>query len=291
MDKKKFKFSDSLFATILLYLAINILSLPLFALYGFLASPFLNSDNPAYATTAMYTQYIVYWIATIAFLLIVKQDRPILHKLLPGEGGNTLTFLVWGMVFGFITNTICIICALLHGDIYLYFSGGNVLLFIFSFIAVVIQSGSEELMMRVFFYQRVSRRYGPIVAIIASSILFALMHIFNDYISVQALIDLFLSGVVFALMIYYFDSFFMSVMAHTLWNYTQNIIFGLPNSGYVSSFSIFKLDASTAMDSLFYNVGFGVEGSIMAIIVELASAALLIVIGERKLKREKICVN
>ncbi len=31
---------------------------------------------------------------------------------------------------------------------------------------------------------------------------------------------------------------------HMAWNYTQNIIFGLPNSGIVSGFSLFKLDAA-----------------------------------------------
>jgi hypothetical protein len=60
--------------------------------------------------------------------------------------------------------------------------------------------------------------------------------------------------------------------AHTAWNFTQNIIFGLPNSGSVVPYSIFMLDASTARDSLFYNVGFGVEGTVFADILLIAAA-------------------
>ena len=39
-------------------------------------------------------------------------------------------------------------------------------------------------------------------------------------------------------------------------NFTQNILLGLPNSGNVVPFSIFKLEG--AADSLVYNVGFGI---------------------------------
>ena len=56
-------------------------------------------------------------------------------------------------------------------------------------------------------------------------------------------------------------------MMHTGWNFTQSILFGLPNSGTVSSYSLFKLEAASARSGLFYNVNFGVEGSIGAVVV------------------------
>ena len=71
-------------------------------------------------------------------------------------------------------------------------------------------------------------------------------------------------------------------MAHAVWNYTQNIIFGLPNSGIVSSFSVFKLDASTAMNSFAYNVGFGIEGTVVADVVLILATAAVYLWGSRR---------
>ena len=70
--------------------------------------------------------------------------------------------------------------------------------------------------------------------------------------------------------------------AHAMWNFNQNIIFGLPNSGAVSPVSILKLDASTAVDSFAYNVGFGVEGTILACVVLILGSLLIWWIGRKK---------
>lgn len=67
------------------------------------------------------------------------------------------------------------------------------------------------------------------------------------------------------------------------------IIFGLSNSGQVFPYSIFKLDASNARDSFFYNVGFGVEGTAFALIILAAACVVIIVPGQLKvLKRLEI---
>ena len=66
---------------------------------------------------------------------------------------------------------------------------------------------------------------------------------------------------------------------HAAWNFTQNIIFGLPNSGQVSPFSIFKLTA--AKDTFAYNVDFGVEATILSMIVEIVGIVLVVVIGQK----------
>ena len=79
---------------------------------------------------------------------------------------------------------------------------------------------------------------------------------------------------------------------HTAWNFTQNFLFGLPNSGLVSEASVFGLDAASAQDSLFYNVAFGVEGAIPAVLADAALGAVCLVLaakqgrlGELKQKR------
>ena len=72
---------------------------------------------------------------------------------------------------------------------------------------------------------------------------------------------MFLFGVLASLIIYYWDSLWAAIWMHTAWNFSQSIVFGLPNSGIVSKYSVFKLEAASARDGIFYNTSFGVEGS------------------------------
>ena len=85
-------------------------------------------------------------------------------------------------------------------------------------------------------------------------------------------------GIIFSLIVYYYNSLWAAMCFHTLWNYTQNIIFGLPNSGAVSEYSIFKLEAASATSGFFYDVGFGVEGSIgSTLVLAVVLAAILFI--------------
>ena len=71
-------------------------------------------------------------------------------------------------------------------------------------------------------------------------------------------------------------------MMHTGWNFTQSILFGLPNSGVVSAYSVFRLDAASARDGFFYTVNFGVEGSLGSVIILGAVAALILYLNRGK---------
>jgi hypothetical protein len=61
-----------------------------------------------------------------------------------------------------------------------------------------------------------------------------------------------------------------------MWNFTQNFIFGLPNSGLVSEASIFHLDAANGISNLIYSYEFGVEGAVPAIFIDLLLAGVIL---------------
>ena len=86
-------------------------------------------------------------------------------------------------------------------------------------------------------------------------------------------------------MVYYMDSLWCAFAVHTAWNFTQNILFGLPNSGINVPYSVFKLDAATARDSFAYNVGFGIEGTLLADVVLLVACVLLYLWGRKHGKK------
>ena len=229
--------------------------------------------------------FIGIWIVVLLIFLI-PSNRPMFRALGKRCKGNNIKLFLLGILIGFGTNALCILCAVLHRDIYLYFSEANIPVLVLLLVAVFIQATGEELVMRVYLYQRLRRAYkSPAVAIVGNALIFALLHLLNPGINPMAVASIIVAAVSFSLYVYYCDSIWLPMGVHMAWNYTQNILFGLPNSGYVSKFSLFKLDAATATNSFAYNVEFGVEATLMAVIVLVLCCFLTIYWGKKNNKK------
>ncbi len=277
-----FKWHDSIFLYVIIFLAIFIFGQILTGILWEIIYSLGGNTVLAY-TAGMYYSFIGFWIIVILLCMAVKKYRLIPATFLKGMTGNTGKMFGIGLLAGVVLNGICIIAALLNKDIALYFDSCKPLQLLFIFVGVVIQSGAEEIMCRGFLYQNLRRSYrNPLVAILANALVFAAIHIGNPGITHVGLINIALVGIFFSLFVYYFDSLWAAIAAHAAWNYTQNIIAGLPNSGIVVDFSLFKLDAASATDSFFYNVAFGVEGTYMATLVLLVASVVVCVAGKRK---------
>ena len=240
--------------------------------------------------------FMITYFSTIgmwpAFLLIMRafrKNRPMLKAVGYDGKGNSIKAALIGAAAGFGMNGLCILLSVLLGDIKLSFnsfSPVNLLLFL---LFVCIQSGSEELAMRVYLYQKLRRRYRhPLVAVLGNAVIFSLLHAANPGFGIGAAVQIFLVALLFSVFIYYYGSFWAAVAAHTAWNFTQSILFGLPNSGIVSAYSLFKLDAAAARNGFFYNVGFGVEGSIGASLVIAVVCVIAFVLGRKRSFREDL---
>jgi len=247
---------------------------------------FVNDKTTDFITFfAMYFSFIGIWVVLLLYFFI-PGNRPIFGAIWKKCKGNTLKNLGIGLLIGFGTNAFCILCAVLNKDIFLYYSGANVFALLGIFIAVFIQSSAEELLCRGFLYQRLRRGYKhPAVAIIGNSVLFAFLHIFNPGVKPIAIISIVVVGILYSLLVYYCDSIWMPMAAHAGWNYTQSIIFGLPNSGLVSLFSIFKMDAASAKDSFAYSTSFGVEATILAVGLNILCCIIVIYLGRKNNKK------
>ena len=223
------------------------------------------------------------WVAFLLFAVIFKRNRPMLKALAPNKSLNNVKGILLGLLLGFGTNGFCVLMSYLTGDIKLSYNGLNWKLLIAFLICVFIQSSSEEVTDRIYLYQKLRRRYrNPLVAILVNSIVFMALHIPNPGFTVIAGSQIFLVAIIFSLFVYYYDGVWVAFWFHAAWNYTQNIIFGLPNSGIVSEYSIFRLEAASARNGLFYNVNFGVEGSIGSSLVLIVVITVLIVINRKK---------
>ena len=223
------------------------------------------------------------WVAFLLYAVIFKKNRPMLKALAPNKSLNNIKGILLGLLLGFGTNGLCVLISVLMGDIKLSYSGFDWKLLIAFLVFIFIQSSSEEVTDRVYLYQKLRRRYrSPLAAILINSIVFMAMHMGNPGFTWVAGSQIFLAGLIWSLLVYYYDSVWVAFWFHAAWNYTQNIIFGLPNSGIISEYSIFKLEAASARNGLFYNVDFGVEGSIGSSLVLLVVIIVLVIINRKK---------
>lgn len=278
----------------------------------------IASLSPAmHFITEYYTAVIWQILTLVMILVIVRKDRFILRSFLPAGKGknfeinvtedtyvasndNTVRMLLLGLALGFITNFFCIACALIHGDIKLYydFSASQIPVMIFALVSVFIQSTSEELWCRGFMYERILIHYPIWVAVAVNGIFFGLLHSFNPGVSVMAIVGIIICGLSYSLVRWYSGSIWITMGLHTMWNFTQNFLFGLPNSGLVSEVSVLHLDAATGVSSLIYDYAFGVEAAIPALLADgaLGAAVLLLArrdgrLGELTLSYEKLAAS
>ena len=269
-------FGSAIWTCILAY--ILILAGQILGELAVLASGALKSDLGT--TAGLYFSFAGIWL--VLFLnALIRKNRPLFKAYGTGCKGNNAVNLLIGLLIGIGMNGAAILMAWMHGDIRMYFDKFEPVPFIILFIAVFVQSAAEEMVCRGFIYQRVLRTYRNRfwLAVIINSVFFGMIHLGNNGISAMAVVDLVVTGLLFSAMVYYFDSLWMAMAAHAGWNFTQSILAGLPHSGIVVPYSVFRLDAASARDSFFYNVAFGVEGTVPAITVQAVVLVALVAVG------------
>lgn len=235
--------------------------------------------------TAFLLQYLSFIgidILVLVYCALFEKDifRSFLHPNQGGSTGNTVKSFALGLLIGFVANGICILLAWLHGDLHFYAGRFQVLYMICALICVCIQSGAEELITRGYMMGALQRRYPCWLAIAANALLFGVLHLTNPGITALSFLNIVIIAAALSFVMYYFGSIWLCVAVHSMWNFTQNLLFGLPNSGLVSKSSFLHLDA--ASDSLFYDATFGVEGSLTAVIVITLFAVGVVLVGRKK---------
>ena len=240
-----------------------------------------SADEDVITFMGTYASFFGIWVAFIFVILIFKGNRPMIRQLWPEKKSKIFKGIGIGLIAGFLLNSINVVATILMGDLKLAYYGIEVKPLVGFLIFIMIQSGAEEILDRLFIYQKLRRRYkNPTVAIVGNALFFLFLHLGNDNINIPSLAELFLWGILFALIVFYFDNLWLSIAIHTAWNFTQNIIYGLPNSGIVSKYSIWKIDA--ASDDFFFDTGFGVEGSWGAVLVICIVIGVLIFVRRNK---------
>jgi hypothetical protein len=257
-------------------------------LVRFLFTSGLLKANEYTYTFLMYILFIYIWIVVFFVIFIFKNNHYIIDKITNKSKGNNIAYLFLGLLIGLVLNGFCALIAMINGDFTLRFSQFEIFPAIGLLFAVFVQSSAEELLCRGFMYQRLLKSTNsPAFAIIFNSLFFAALHLFNNGMSILAFYCILIFGVLTSMIVYYFDSLWMVMGLHAMWNFTQSILFGLPNSGINVPYSIFKIGGSVK-GSFAYNPTFGLEGTILSCALMTACCVALYLWKSKKNKEETV---
>lgn len=143
-----------------------------------------------------------------------------------------------------------------------------------SLFTYVVIAFNEELAFRGYILQGLGRAWGVPAAVVATSIVFALVHAVNLNANVLGIVTIFFGGVLFAIAYLITRSLWLPIGLHLGWNLAEMHILGLAGSGNVQPS---LLQATLNGPELATGGAFGPEGGIVALGAELVGIALLLV--------------
>ncbi|EGY79403.1 CPBP family intramembrane glutamic endopeptidase [Peptoniphilus indolicus] len=227
--------------------------------------------------------YIINLVELSSFIFITLLVIFLARKILK-ISWNTLGFRKTGSLkeflkgwgFGAIVLISCVAFMIIVGVVRIdkvTFDSKLILEFIPLLMVWSIQGNAEEVLTRGFLFSGVARKTNILIGIAVSAIFFTVMHLENDGISVIPLIDLFVFGIFAALVMIKTKNIWLVSGFHAAWNCFQGNVFAFPVSG--TNVGNAFINVTTQGPSWLTGGKFGVEGSIISLIVQIVLIILL----------------
>ena len=142
----------------------------------------------------------------------------------------------------------------------------------------IIQGASEELLCRSYLMVSLSRGLPLWACAVINALLFSLLHLGNPGISVIPLVNIFLFGIFASLLTLRRGSVWMVCAIHSIWNFSQGNLFGIPVSGMAGLPSPLRAHVAEGNWQSLVNGGvFGLEGGLTVTVV-LAVACIVVLL-------------
>ena len=197
------------------------------------------------------------------------EKRKITELSTKGIGKNLLA----GIVIGSGLQTLTILVIFIYGSFTIIavnpFSS-LIIPFTVAFTVAIL----EEILLRGIIFRIMEEKWGSVVAIIISCVIFSGLHLFNPHVTVVSILCILAVGVLLAAAYMYYKSLWVPIAIHFGWNFTQNGIFGAITSGNEKTSSL--LTTKISGPELITGGQFGPEGSIQAVL--LCSIAALVIL-------------
>jgi membrane protease YdiL (CAAX protease family) len=150
----------------------------------------------------------------------------------------------------------------------------------YSIPVLLLGAVSEEMPVRGYLFQNLREAWGPWPALIATSLLFAALHLFNPSSHsdiLMTMIGVAAAGALFCLSVVVSGSLWIAVGCHFAWNLFEGPVFGFPVSG-LSIGSAHIMVQSVNGPEWFTGGAFGPEAGASALIALAVGAAMLFVL-------------
>ena len=223
------------------------------------------------------TEYIPMIIGALGSLVLV-------HKVIFKRSWHLTGFIRrgwfkefrYGAVMAWLMLAIGFVILVMFGGIRIDGIDWDSSLFVGFLLLFLVQSSFEEVVARAFMIPTIERRSTVWISIIASSLLFSLVHGSNPGVTWLGLINIFLAGILMGMLFVRYRSIWAPIGLHAAWNFLQGTFFGFEVSGH-EVYSVFET-TETGNDIL-TGGSFGFEGSLLSVIALLV-VSLLVYIGK-----------
>lgn len=142
------------------------------------------------------------------------------------------------------------------------------MLVVFILIAV-----NEELLVRGYVLQNLTEAYGKKAATLVSSVLFGVLHLSNANASFAGILNIALSGILFAVAYWVTNSLYLPIGLHFSWNFFLGPVFGYPVSGILQWPSI--INTTVIGPELWTGGAFGPEAGLTGLFAILVGIAIV----------------
>ena len=144
----------------------------------------------------------------------------------------------------------------------------------------MIQSAAEEISVRGWLLPKLGQKH-PLAAILVTGLLFGLLHLLNNGVTLLSFCNLVLAGWIFALYAVYTGNLWGACGLHFAWNACLNNLFGFSVSGF-SPVGGHLFEAQVAGSQLLTGGTFGPEGSVLCTLVLLTALLIFVRLCQRK---------
>jgi membrane protease YdiL (CAAX protease family) len=169
--------------------------------------------------------------------------------------------LIIGLLGGFGLIASGFVILMLMGHLSISETNFNLPLILGYILLFAIASFNEEIMVRGYIMNNLFDSMDKYVALIISSLLFAVMHLANANITILSVTNIFLAGILLGIYYVHKQNLWLPIALHFSWNYFQGPIFGFEVSGVDVNGLIIQ---DVHGPDLLTGGQFGFEGSILA---------------------------
>lgn len=239
--------------------------------------------NFARSSISFLSEFIQHSDIAKFFLLFLNNIAPVAIVLLYAKYGekreiSSLGFTSSGWIKSYLQGAAIgvlliagiAILSFLGGEI--VFRGANSSFSLIPFVATLflsIVNLREEVIFRGWFMTTPYSTNNPAKAIIYSSLVFGIIHCGNANVTALSIVNLILFSVLLSEIFLICKNIWVVAALHTMWNFTQGKILGLPVSGSAAKMAL--LDFAATENS--QTEGFGLEGNIFTLIILVVAIA------------------